>query len=515
MTSLTALRNRAVGALGRVSMYRFVLVALSVLAVIAFVLTLAGQIAGDPLALPVSLVVLAAAIIVVDAVAQRLLGRTWRIESAVITALILFFVLRPTLEPAGLAGLAIAGAVASASKYLLAWRGRHIFNPAAAGATVLTVLSIPFPDLGASAWWVGTPVLAVPVVVLGGLVVVRTEKVRVVAVFLVVAVAVAFVRTIVQYAQVSLPVDATVIGQVLWSSPFLFLGAFMLSEPLTLPPRRRQQYAVAALVGALAGWPILIGDVSLGQERALLIGNLLAFFFAYRAAVRLTFVERRALTPSVRELTFRAHRGFRFRPGQYLELEVPHRRPDARGTRREFSIVSAPAELPEVRIAIREGSQSSYKKALAVVEPGRDLPVTGVWGDFVLPARTDAKVVLVAAGIGVTPFVSQLREMRLAGERRDVVMIYVASDAEELAFRDDIIAAGIPVMVVTRDEPRNLPDHWRWTGGERLSAASLAGLVPDLGDRHAFISGPPRLIAELAPALSKARSLTTDAFAGY
>lgn len=515
MTSLTALRNRAVGALGRVSMYRFVLMALSLLAVIAFVLTVAGQIAGDPLALPVSLVVLAAAIIVVDAVAQRLLGRTWRIESAVITALILLFVLRPTLDPAGIAGLAVAGAVASASKYLLAWRGRHIFNPAAAGATVLTVLSIPFPDLGASAWWVGSPVLAVPVILLGGLVLVRTEKVRVVAVFLVVAVAVALVRTFVQYAQVSLPVDATVIGQVLWSSPFLFLGAFMLSEPLTLPPRRRQQYAVAALVGTLAGWPILIGDVSLGQERALLIGNLLAFFFAYRAAVRLTFVERTALTPSVRELTFRAHRGFRFRPGQYLELEVPHRRPDARGTRREFSIVSAPAELPEVRIAIREGSQSSYKKALALVEPGRDLPVTGVWGDFVLPARTDAKVLLVAAGIGVTPFVSQLREMRLAGERRDVVMVYVASDAEELAFRDDIIAAGIPVMVVTRDEPRNLPDYWTWTGGARLTAASLATLVPDLTERHAFISGPPRLIADLAPALSRARSLTTDAFAGY
>ncbi|SDQ05321.1 FAD-dependent oxidoreductase [Microbacterium sp. cf332] len=515
MTSLIALRNRAVGALGRVSMYRFVLVALAVLAVIAFVLTLSGELAGDPLALPVSLVVLVAAIALVDAIAQRMLGRTWRIESAAITALILLFVLRPTLEPSGLVGLGVAGVVASASKYVLAWRGRHIFNPAAVGATVLTVVSIPFPDLGASAWWVGSPALAVPVIVLGLLVLVRTEKVRVVALFLVVAIAVALVRTVVQYAQVSIPVDGTVIGQVLLSSPFLFLGAFMLSEPLTLPPRRRQQYVVAAVVGALAGWPILIGEISLGQERALLVGNLLAFFFAWRAAVRLRFVERTALTPSVRELTFRAHRGFRFRPGQYLELEVPHRRADARGTRREFSIVSAPAELPEVRIAIREGSQSSYKKALALVEPGRELPVTGVWGDFVLPARTDAKVLLVAAGIGVTPFVSQLREMRLAGERRDVVMVYVASEAEELAFRDDIVAAGIPVMVVTRDEPRELPAHWTWTGGARLEAATLAGLVPDLAERHAFISGPPRLIADLAPALAKARSLTTDAFAGY
>lgn len=515
MTFLTVARNRVVGALGRVSMYRLVLMALAILAVIAFVLTLAGALAGDPLALPVTLAVLVAAIALVDVVAQRLLGRAWRIESALITGLILLFVLRPTLDPAGLAGIAIAGALASASKYALAWRGRHIFNPAAAGATALTVLSIPFPDLGASAWWVGTPLLALPVLVLGGIVLVRTEKVRVVALFLLVAVAVAVLRTFVQYGQAGIPVDAQTIGQVLWSSPFLLLGAFMLSEPLTLPPRRSQQYLVAALVGVLAGWPILVGDISLGQERALLVGNLLAFAFAWRAAVRLTFVERRALTPSVRELVFRAHRGFRFRPGQYLELEVPHRRPDARGTRREFSIVSAPAELPEVRIALREGSQSSYKQALARVEPGRSLPVTGVWGDFVLPARTDAKILLVAAGIGVTPFVSQLRQVRLAGEQRDIVLVYVASTSEELAFRDDIVAAGIPVLVVTRDEPRGLPSGWRWAGGARLDAAGLTDLVPDLTERHAYISGPPRLIGELAPALARARSLTTDAFAGY
>lgn len=515
MTSLTAVRSRAIGALGRVSMYRSVLGALSLLAVIAFVLALVGQVSIDPLAFPATLVVLVVAIAAVDAVAQRLLGRSWRLESALITALILLFVLRPTLEPVGLVGIAIAGVAASASKYLLAWRGRHIFNPAAVGATVLTVLSIPFFDLGASAWWVGSPVLAVPVIVLGGLVLVRTEKVRVVGLFLVVAIGVAIVRTLVQYAQTSTPVDGSVIGQVLWSSPFLFLGAFMLSEPLTLPPRRSQQYLVAALVGALAGWPILIGEVSLGQERALLVGNLVAFFFAWRASVRLAFVERVALTPSVRELTFRAHRGFRFQPGQYLELEVPHRHPDGRGTRREFSIVSAPAELPDVRIAIREGSQSSYKKALARVEPGQELPVTGIWGDFVLPARMDAKVLLVAAGIGVTPFVSQLRQLRLAGEERDVVMVYVASASEELAFRDDIVAAGVPVIVVTRDAPRAMPPHWRWAGGARLDAAGLGALVPDLAERHAFVSGPPRLIADLAPTLAKARSLTTDAFAGY
>ena len=47
-----------------------------------------------------------------------------------------------------------------------------------------------------------------------------------------------------------------------------------------MPPRRWQQFTVAAVVGVLAGWPIDLGAISLGQERALLIGNAVAFAFA-------------------------------------------------------------------------------------------------------------------------------------------------------------------------------------------------------------------------------------------
>ncbi len=514
--TLTAGSTRVRGVLGRVSMYRLVMSSLGLLAVISILLSFAGLVGPQPLDILASAVVLAAACLVTDLAAQSVLRMPRRLESSAITAAILLFVLRPTLEPAGLAGLVLAGVVASASKYLLVWRGRHVFNPAATGATVLTIVSVWAPDLGSSAWWVGSPWLAAPVLVLGVLLLWRTDKLPIVATFWVVAMAVAFVRTSLQFSAAGFPVDVpALLVQVAFSSPFLFLGAFMLSEPLTLPPRRGQQFAVALLVGVLAGWPLPLGDVTLGQERALLVGNLLAFLFCVRAAVRLRVERRRDLTPTVRELTFIAQRPFTFSPGQYLELDVPHRRADARGTRREFSIASAPEDLPEVRIAFKDGSQSSYKKALAAVEAGSSLAVTGVWGDFVLPSRPTSPVLLVAAGIGVTPFVSQLRHLAATGQERDVVLVYVVSEASELAFRDDIAASGIPVVVFSRDEPRDLPARWTWAGPERVDAAAVLRTVPDLAKRAAYVSGPPRLISALAPALAKAKSLTTDAFAGY
>lgn len=515
--ALTAGWTRVFGLLGRISMYRLVLASLVSLAILAILFSLMGAIGIDALAIVATAAVLLVATAIVDLVVQAILRLPRRLESSFITSGILLFVLFPTLEPLGLVGIAIAGAAASLSKYVLVWRGRHIFNPAAVGAAVLTLASLVNFELGASAWWIGTPALVIPVILFGLAVLWRTEKIRVVGAFVLIAIAVAFVRGILQDQAAGFEVDpAAIAQQVAFSSPYLFLGAFMLSEPLTMPPRRWQQFTVAAIVGALAGWPISVGLFTLGQEFALLIGNLVAFLFCLRAAVRLTLQQRRELTPTVRALTFRAKRSFAFLPGQYLELDVPHRRPDARGTRREFSIASAPEDLPLVRIAFKEGSKSSYKRALAEVQPGRTLAVTGTWGDFLLPAKGETPILLVAAGIGVTPFVSQLRHLVATGQTRDVVLVYVVSDASELAFRDDIARSGIPVVVFSRDEPADLPSHWTWAGeGVRLDADALLRSVPDLPARHAYISGPPALIASLAPALDRARGLTTDAFAGY
>lgn len=509
IATLTVVRQRVLAALGRLSMYRLTLFALLLLAVVAVLLSALGVLpVPTPFEITATLAVLVVAVVVTDTIAQQLLRVPRRIESSLITALIMLFVLQPGLNPDQLGGAALAGVIAAISKYLLVWRGRHVFNPAAVGATVITITG-----LGASGWWVGAPVLAIPVLLLGILVLWRTERIRIAALFFVVYVVVTMLRLGVQGAAAGLPADPFAdLTLAALQSPALFLAAFMLSEPLTMPSRRWQQLLVAAVVGVLAGWPIGLGIISLGQERALLVGNLLAAVLVLRGGIRLSFVRRRSVTPTVQELTFRARRPFRFVAGQYLELQVPHRRPDARGTRREFSIASAPAELPFLRIAYREATPgSSYKRALGSAQADDVLTATGVWGDFVLPAR-DEPLLLVGAGIGVTPFVAQLGAR---GGRGDVVVVLVASSAEELAYAEELSATGARVIAVTPDDPSSLRSGVEWAGGGRLDPELLHGLVPDLHARRAFVSGPPTLIAGLAPALRGARSLTTDAFAGY
>ncbi len=210
MTAVTAAWNRLLAFVGRYSMYRLVLIALGLLTVISLILSLFDAVTPSPLALIVTFVVLNVVCVLVDLVGQRLTGRAWRYESSLITAGILLFVLYPTVEPMGLVGIAIAGAVASASKYVIAWRGRHIVNPAAVGATalsVITALSGAYA-LGAAGWWVGTPGLAAPVILLGFFVVARADKLRPVLLFLVIALVVAAVRVTLAFAGVGQAIDA-------------------------------------------------------------------------------------------------------------------------------------------------------------------------------------------------------------------------------------------------------------------------------------------------------------------
>src|SRR5690606_30619371 len=119
----------------------------------------------------------------------RILRTPLRGESSLITAGILLFILPPSLDPAALSGAALTALVASVSKYLLAWRGRHILNPAALGVGIVAAT-----PLAEATWWVGTAPLSIVVAIAGVVLGLRTEKLRVVLVFLLVGAAAAVVR---------------------------------------------------------------------------------------------------------------------------------------------------------------------------------------------------------------------------------------------------------------------------------------------------------------------------------
>jgi ferredoxin-NADP reductase len=520
MNRITDLLDRR---LGQVTMYRLVTLTLVALVVVTMLYTGLGSL-GDGLFTVsgqlVSLVVLLAATIGSTWLLTRLWGVRPHLESSAITALLLYFLFLPQTDAGKLGWLALAGVLASASKLVLAWRGRHVLNPAAAGAfgvyVVQSVLAIdPLDRVGAS-WWIASADLLPWVAVAALLVLYRTRRLDVGLLFIAVALPLV-VLGLHHFGQAWGDAVRTAIE----TSPFVFLAGFMLSEPLTLPPRRHQQLVVAVAAALVYAYPLailvvtetppLFGVGDQWQVAALLVGNLVAFAFARRSGLRLELVERRPRGGDTHELIFRARRAPAFEPGQYAELHVPHGRADLRGSRRAFSISSAPSADGVMAFSLRVPQPaSSFKRALGDLPVGATIRSTGISGDFVLPRDRSVPVVLVAGGIGVTPFLSQLRH----APERDAVLVYGVASGDDVPFADELAHAR--VVLVSPSAPTTMPTGWTWAEGSFLTADLVAQVVPDLARRRAYVSGPPAMVNAVRRALAKrARSVRTDYFSGY
>jgi len=521
MTGTAAVRDVLDRRLGQVTMYRLVTLALSALAAIAVAYTAVGDL-GEGLwtvrGQVTSLVVLLAAVMLPSWGIARLLGTRAHLESSIITALLLFFLFVPQGSGIKLVWIALAGVLAAVSKYAIAWRGRHLVNPAAVGAfcsyLVQRIANVDVMDRHAASWWVASTDLLPWVAVAAFLVLWRTRRLGLGLLF--VAVAGLLVVLALHDFGTDYP-DA--VRTALETSPLLFFAGFMLSEPLTLPPRRHQQWIVAVVMAVVYAYPLamlLIVDVpstffvgDQWQVAALLVGNLVAFVFARRSGVRLELIERRDHGEQTQELVFRPHRPIRFEPGQYAELHVPHVGTDARGTRRMFSIAS-PSASGSVSFGLRVPEPaSSFKQALNRLRPGDIVHSTGVSGDFVLPRNPSVPVALIAGGIGITPFLSQVDH-----GTRDVVVVYGVPSGEAIPFRDQLAGSRVVIVAPTRPDP--LPERWTWIESDLLTADVVAAAVTDLAVRHAYVSGPPAMVNAVRPGLRRrARKVRTDYFSGY
>jgi ferredoxin-NADP reductase len=306
---------------------------------------------------------------------------------------------------------------------------------------------------------------------------------------------------------------------VLWLSwPIMFFASFMLTEPLTLPGKKWQQILEAAVVAILFAIPINIGDFSTSPAFALIVGNLIAFGFARRQKVTLTFNEQKQLTPTTYEFIFTPHTSRQYVAGQYIEIRVPHKHDDFRGSRRSFSITSAPGD-ETLRLGVKfYDPSSSFKKALRELKKGSVIESTGISGDFTLPKDTLTPLLYVAGGIGITPFISHLQTLKRRKEARDIVLFYSISSIDELAYKDILEAAGIKVFIITKTaQGLTLPKNWVHINEPFITKDILATYVSDVAARSAYISGPPLMIDGVKKQLKRLHvaHIKTDYFIGY
>src|SRR5665213_3532499 len=156
--------------LNKITMYRLVLYYLLVLLGAAALFGFFGLLPYNPAVLAFSTLLIVGVCWITNIAFAKAFGAATNVESVYITALILALIITPvaSTDYAGIGFLIFASAWAMASKYILAIGKKHIFNPAAFGVAISAIAVNQ-----SATWWVGGNLILLPIVFLGGLLIVR------------------------------------------------------------------------------------------------------------------------------------------------------------------------------------------------------------------------------------------------------------------------------------------------------------------------------------------------------
>lgn len=140
--------------------------------------------------------------------------------------------------------------------------------------------------------------------------------------------------------------------------------------------------------------------------------------------------------------------------------------------------LSALPQPPYLRVTIKGlGDQS---RAVAALKQGTRVGIEGPYGAFTHHARTRDRVVLVGAGVGVTPLRALLEDLPA---RVDVTVIIRASDRGDIVHRDEVIS-----LVERRGGQYHEVIGARDQVG--FGASALRQLAPLIRDSDVYVCGP-------------------------
>jgi predicted ferric reductase len=176
------------------------------------------------------------------------------------------------------------------------------------------------------------------------------------------------------------------------------------------------------------------------------------------------------------------------RPGQFFQWRFL----DGPGWSRAnpYSLSAAP-DGRHLRITAAHVGDGTSR--LATLRPGTRVLVEGPYGRLHDGVRTQAKVLLLGGGIGITPLRSILEG--LDSQTRDVVVVHRARSGEQLVLseelRDLTNRRGGRYVTVTGPRATGRQTWLPAAAAHLTDAQALVQLVPDVAERDVFLCGAP------------------------
>jgi ferredoxin-NADP reductase len=216
---------------------------------------------------------------------------------------------------------------------------------------------------------------------------------------------------------------------------------------------------------------------------------------------------------AVGTLAFRLSKpdGFAFKPGQAVTLSLVDPPAEPNSAQRIFSLVSAPFE-DQLTVATRMREGSAFKRALGMLPLGAKLKLKGPRGVMTLHEDRSRAAVFIAGGIGITPFMSMLRQAAHDRLAQRLLLLYSNRRPQDAAFLAEL--QGLAQRI---DDFRLLA---RMTDAEGfVDDSTVKRFAGDAAAPVYYLAGPPAMVNAMKSMLRGAgvadQDVRSEQFFGY
>ena len=189
--------------------------------------------------------------------------------------------------------------------------------------------------------------------------------------------------------------------------------------------------------------------------------------------------------------------------GQYQKYILPQAGTTKTETEHWFTIASAPTESM-IYLSTRI-SPSAFKQTLKTLTPGETIQRRSLKGNFTWEEESSRPVVLIAGGIGITPFRSILFERQVANKKLNATLLYF-NRTDEIPFLEEF-----KTLAKKHTEFTLVP-----IVGESINVQNILSHVPQTTDQIFYLSGPEPMVERVGEELKRSGiTLKQDWFSGY
>ena len=214
----------------------------------------------------------------------------------------------------------------------------------------------------------------------------------------------------------------------------------------------------------------------------------------------LKLVEVVDVTHNVKTFRFKPPHGgdipFDYLPGQFLTLHIA---PQGVPIKRSYTIASTPTWRDRIEITVKREPNGVVSRWLHdELKVDDEVEIEAPNGKFIFTGAGADSVVLVGAGVGVTPMMSVVRYLSDTGWPGQVYLVLGFRSPRDFIFREELEALQTRYRNLSVTVTISNPGNEAWSGKVgRIGEALLAECVPDIARRRAHVCGPTTMMEEV------------------